>query len=94
MDTYRFSIARPRVQHSGEGPVNPEGPDFAERLVDDLLEAGVTPVVTLHRWAVGGRGRMALTVPDPRPSCPRVAACDGEQDWRWPGLRSWSGASG
>ncbi|GGU97044.1 beta-glucosidase [Streptomyces litmocidini] len=50
VDTYRFSVAWPRIQPSGGGPVNPRGLDFYERLVDDLLDAGVTPVVTLYHW--------------------------------------------
>ncbi|WP_049571342.1 GH1 family beta-glucosidase [Nonomuraea sp. SBT364] len=47
---YRFSIAWPRVQPPGAGPVNPEGLDFYERLVDALLAAGITPVPTLFHW--------------------------------------------
>ena len=38
---YRFSVAWPRVQPSGSGPVNQTGLDFYSRLVDSLLERGV-----------------------------------------------------
>jgi beta-glucosidase len=47
---YRFSVAWPRVQARGTGPVNSRGLDFYSRLVDRLLEAGITPYVTLYHW--------------------------------------------
>ncbi|MEH0842170.1 GH1 family beta-glucosidase [Micromonospora sp. CPCC 205711] len=47
---YRFSISWPRVQPAGSGPVNPAGLDFYDRLVDDLLAAGIDPVATLFHW--------------------------------------------
>ncbi|KAA1428106.1 beta-glucosidase [Nocardioides antri] len=47
---YRFSVAWPRVQPSGSGPVNHRGLDFYDRLVDDVLGAGVQPMVTLFHW--------------------------------------------
>ncbi|MGO4783730.1 GH1 family beta-glucosidase [Cryobacterium sp. W22_MBD10_FK3] len=50
LDAYRFSIAWPRIQPTGRGPVNPAGLAFYERLVDGLLARGVTPVVTLYHW--------------------------------------------
>jgi beta-glucosidase len=50
LDAYRFSIAWPRVQPSGSGPVNRAGLDFYSRLVDGLLERDVKPVVTLYHW--------------------------------------------
>ncbi len=50
VDAYRFSIAWPRIQPSGRGPVNEAGLAFYERLVDALLEAGITPYSTLYHW--------------------------------------------
>ena len=50
VDAYRFSIAWPRVIPGGDGPVNPAGLAFYERLVDALLEAGITPYPTLYHW--------------------------------------------
>ncbi|MEU5383955.1 GH1 family beta-glucosidase [Kitasatospora cineracea] len=50
LDTYRFSLAWTRVQPTGRGPANPAGLDFYERLVDGLLEAGITPLPTLFHW--------------------------------------------
>ncbi|HZB31825.1 MAG TPA: GH1 family beta-glucosidase [Streptosporangiaceae bacterium] len=50
VDAYRFSIAWPRVVPGGAGPVNPAGLAFYDRLVDALLEAGITPFPTLFHW--------------------------------------------
>jgi beta-glucosidase len=47
---YRFSLAWPRLQPDGRGPLNPAGADFYERLVDALLAKGVQPWVTLYHW--------------------------------------------
>ena len=47
---YRFSIAWPRVQPSGSGPVNARGLDFYDRLVDALLATGISPAATLYHW--------------------------------------------
>ena len=49
-DGYRFSVAWPRVQPSGRGPVNEPGLAFYDRLVDGLLEAGIKPMATLFHW--------------------------------------------
>jgi beta-glucosidase len=49
-DGYRMSIAWPRVRPGGDGPVNAAGLDFYDRLVDGLLDAGITPNVTLYHW--------------------------------------------
>jgi beta-glucosidase len=50
LHAYRFSIAWPRVLPNGRGAVNERGLDFYERLVDTLLETGITPYVTLYHW--------------------------------------------
>jgi beta-glucosidase len=50
LDAFRFSIAWPRVLPEGRGRVNEAGLDFYDRLVDDLLAAGITPFPTLFHW--------------------------------------------
>ncbi|MFI6207928.1 GH1 family beta-glucosidase [Streptomyces sp. NPDC051041] len=49
-NAYRLSIAWPRVVPGGDGPPNPKGLAFYDRLIDGLLEAGITPSVTLYHW--------------------------------------------
>ncbi len=49
-NAYRLSVAWPRVVPGGDGPVNTTGLAFYDRLVDGLLEAGITPSVTLYHW--------------------------------------------
>jgi beta-glucosidase len=50
LGAYRFSIAWPRIQPTGTGPVNQAGIDFYSRLVDGLRERGIRPVATLYHW--------------------------------------------
>jgi beta-glucosidase len=50
LGAYRFSVAWPRVQPDGRGPVNQEGLDFYRRLADSLLERGIQPWITLYHW--------------------------------------------
>ncbi len=47
---YRFSVSWPRVQPNGRGPANQAGLDFYRRLVDDLLDHGILPWLTLYHW--------------------------------------------
>jgi beta-glucosidase len=50
LDAFRFSISWPRVLPAGRGPVNEVGLDFYDRLVDELLAAGIEPFPTLFHW--------------------------------------------
>nr|WP_328984180.1 family 1 glycosylhydrolase [Thiorhodovibrio winogradskyi] len=50
LQSYRFSIAWPRVMTDPAGQVNDRGLDFYERLVDGLLARGIRPFATLYHW--------------------------------------------
>ncbi len=50
LHAYRFSIAWSRVLPEGIGKPNPKGLAFYDQLVNDLLEAGIQPFVTLFHW--------------------------------------------
>ncbi|HLW81074.1 MAG TPA: GH1 family beta-glucosidase [Candidatus Acidoferrales bacterium] len=50
LKAFRFSVAWSRVIPQGTGEVNQKGLDFYSALVDALLAAGITPVVTLFHW--------------------------------------------
>jgi beta-glucosidase len=49
LQAYRFSIAWPRVQPSGDA-INDAGLDFYDRLVDGLMARGIAPMATLYHW--------------------------------------------
>jgi beta-glucosidase len=50
--SYRFSIAWSRIIPQGgrKDPVSQAGIDHYVKFVDDLLDAGITPMVTLFHW--------------------------------------------
>ena len=50
MNAYRFSLSWPRIMPEGNGQVNEKGLDFYDRMVDSLLERGITPYITLFHW--------------------------------------------
>src|SRR5450631_3726480 len=50
LNAYRFSISWSRIFPQGRGPINAQGLGFYERLVDALLEKGITPSATLFHW--------------------------------------------
>lgn len=50
LKSYRFSISWPRVLPEGCGTINAKGLGFYDRLVDNLLAAGIVPNATLNHW--------------------------------------------
>src|SRR5690606_20293471 len=50
VDSYRFSISWSRLLPEGTGRVNSAGVEFYRNLTEELLEAGITPFVTLYHW--------------------------------------------
>ena len=48
--SYRCSISWSRLQPNGRGALNQAGIDFYDRLFDGLLEAGISPMVSLYDW--------------------------------------------
>jgi len=47
---YRFSVAWPRVQPTGRGPVNQRGLDYYRALIAGLRSRGIVPVATAYHW--------------------------------------------
>ncbi|MFT3681836.1 MAG: GH1 family beta-glucosidase [Ferruginibacter sp.] len=47
---FRFSISWSRIIPEGTGRVNKEGILFYHRLIDECIENGLTPYVTLYHW--------------------------------------------
>jgi beta-glucosidase len=50
LQAFRFSVAWTRVIPEGVGDINQKGLDFYSHLVDSLLAANITPIVTLFHW--------------------------------------------
>lgn len=54
MDAYRFSIAWTRILPNGnlKGGISQDGIDYYNKLINELLENGIRPFVTLFHWDV------------------------------------------
>ena len=50
LKAYRFSVSWSRIFPEGKGQPNAAGLDFYQRLVDELLAAGIQPWMTLFHW--------------------------------------------
>ncbi len=47
---FRFSVSWPRIFPQGHTAINRKGIDYYERVIDQCLERGITPWVTLYHW--------------------------------------------
>ena len=47
---YRFSLSWTRIIPNGVGETNEKGIEFYNRLIDCLIENGITPYITLFHW--------------------------------------------
>ncbi len=50
LKNYRLSLAWSRLFPNGTGALNQKGADFYSRLIDELLQQGIEPMVTLYHW--------------------------------------------
>ncbi|WJX19943.1 glycosyl hydrolase 1, variant 2 [Trifolium repens] len=50
LDVYRFSISWSRLIPNGRGPVNPKGLNYYNNLINELINNGIKPHVTLHNF--------------------------------------------
>jgi len=47
---YRFAVSWSRIVPDGHGKANQKGLDFYDRLIDEMLKAGIQPKTTLYHW--------------------------------------------
>jgi len=49
-NAFRFSLSWPRILPTGRTQVNSKGIDFYQRVIDECLERGLEPWITLYHW--------------------------------------------
>ena len=49
-NTFRMSLAWPRIIPTGVGEVNQKGIDFYNKVIDKLISCGITPFVDIYHW--------------------------------------------
>lgn len=50
LECYRLSVAWTRILPEGTGKVNEAGVKFYSDLIDELLKAGIRPMLTMYHW--------------------------------------------
>ena len=50
LKAYRFSVAWTRIIPDGDGAVNQKGVDFYHNLIDELIEKGIEPILTMYHF--------------------------------------------
>lgn len=47
---YRFSISWTRILPKGKGKINQRGVNYYNKLINNLIQNNITPVITLYHW--------------------------------------------
>ena len=50
LKTVRFSVAWTRILPEGKGEVNQKGLDFYERVIDEMLKVGISPLLNFYHF--------------------------------------------
>ncbi|AUF83204.1 glycoside hydrolase family 1 protein [Mesoplasma syrphidae] len=48
--SYRFSISWTRIIPNGDGEINQSGIDFYNKVIDELLDANIEPIITMYHF--------------------------------------------